>query len=84
MNNIKTYLKSWNYMRMLRLALGVFIIAQGLISADGMIIGMGALLSLMSFLNVGCCGVSGCTTGSLKSRKGIDEISFEEVKLKNK
>ncbi len=84
MNNMKTYLKRWNYMRMLRLILGVFIMAQGLIAADRMIVGMGALLSVMSFLNIGCCGVSGCTTRSLKSRKGMDEIRFEEVKPRNK
>jgi hypothetical protein len=80
MNTIKTYLKNWSYMRILRLVFGALIIVQGFIAADWMLAGMGLLLSLLSFTNRGCCGVSGCATVNSKSGKAEDEISFEEVK----
>lgn len=80
MNTMKNWLKNWNYMRILRLALGVLIITQGIIAADWVVTGMGALLSLLSLLNLGCCGASGCATGNFRSNKPTEEISFEEVK----
>lgn len=67
-------------MRILRLVFGALIIAQGVIAADWMVAGMGVLLSLLSFANRGCCGVSGCAAVGSKSAKAADEISFEEVK----
>lgn len=77
---MKSYLKNWNYMRLLRLALGIFIIIQGISVSDWMVVAMGSLLSLMPVFNIGCCGVTGCHTTSTENKKSINEISFEEVK----
>lgn len=67
-------------MRALRLALGIFIIAQGIQANDWFFVALGGLFSLMPLLNIGCCGVSGCNTPVSKSRKKVEDITYEEVK----
>ena len=41
------YLKNWNFMRLLRLALGIIIMVQGALSKEWIFVAMGALLTLM-------------------------------------
>ena len=57
---MKSYLKNWDLMRILRLGLGILIIAQGVQANDWLIAGLGALFSLMPLLNKGCCSSSSC------------------------
>lgn len=59
---MKNYLRNWNFMRVLRLALGIFVIAQGIHAKEWWFVVMGGLFSLMPLLNIGCCGASGCKT----------------------
>ena len=77
---MKGYLRNWNFMRVLRLALGIFIIVQGIQANEWMFVALGALFSLMPLLNIGCCGTSGCNTRIPKSNKKIEDISYEEVR----
>ena len=77
---MKEYLRNWNVMRVLRLALGIFIIVQGIIEKEWLFVGLGSLFSLMPLLNIGCCGVSGCNTPVRKSNKKLEDISYEEVR----
>lgn len=77
---MKNYLKNWNIMRVLRLALGIFIIVQGIMAKEWLLAGLGGLFLLMPLLNIGCCGVSGCSTLVPKSNKKIEDISYEEVR----
>lgn len=77
---MKNYLRTWNFMRVLRLALGIFVIAQGIQSKEWWFVVMGGLFSLMPLLNIGCCGVSACNTSISKSNKRIEDITFEEIK----
>lgn len=74
------YLKGWNFMRVLRLALGIFIIVQGVQIKEWLFVGAGVLFSLMPILNIGCCGVSGCNTPVRKSNEKNEEVSYEEIR----
>lgn len=77
---MKEYLKTWDFIRVLRLALGVFVAVQGAIGGDWLFMAAGALFSLMPILNIGCCGAAGCNAPVSKSNKSVEDISFEEVK----
>lgn len=57
---MNTYLKSWNFARVLRLALAVLILAYGIIYSQWMFIIIGFLLAIMPVLNIGCTQNSGC------------------------
>mgnify|MGYP000898969766 CR=1 FL=1 len=76
---MKNYLSNWDLMRVLRLAIGIFIIVQSVVSKDWLFVGAGVLLSLMPIMNIGCCGASGCNTPVRKSNGKIEEVSYEEV-----
>ncbi|UQA74100.1 hypothetical protein K2F45_20120 [Sphingobacterium siyangense] len=77
---MKGYVRNWNLMRVLRLTLGIFIIVQGIMQKEWLLLGLGSLFSLMPLMNIGCCGVSGCNTPVRKSNKKIEDISYEEVR----
>ena len=61
-------------MRLFRLAIGIFIIVQGIMLKEWMFAGLGALFTLMPLM------ISGCNTSIPKSRKKIEDITFEEIK----
>lgn len=67
-------------MRVLRLALGIFIIVQGVQTKEWLFVALGGLFSLMPLLNIGCCGSSGCNTPVSKSNKKVEDISYEKVR----
>lgn len=67
-------------MRLLRLAVGIFIIVQSFMDKQWLLVGLGGLFSLMPLLNIGCCGVSGCSTSIPKSNKKKEDITYEEVR----
>lgn len=74
----------WNLMRLIWLALGIFIIIQGIVTREWIFAIMGGLFALMPLLNIGCCGAAGCNTvnrGMLGARSAgkTTEISYEEV-----
>lgn len=77
---MKSYLKNWDLMRVLRLALGIFIIAEGIQTKEWLFVGLGGLFSLMPLLNIGCCGASGCSTPVEKSNQKTENITYEEIK----
>ena len=66
-------------MRALRLALGIFIIVQGTLAKEWLHVALGGMFSVMQLLNIGCCGVSGCSTPVSKSDKKVEDIDYEEV-----
>lgn len=67
-------------MRVLRLAIGIFIIVQSVITKDWLFVGAGVLFSLMPIMNIGCCGASGCNTSVRKSNGKNEEVSYEEIR----
>lgn len=74
------YLKTWDFMRVLRLALGIFIIVQSAVARDWFFVGAGVLFSLMPVMNIGCCGASGRNTPIRKSNEKIEDVSYEEIR----
>lgn len=76
---MKNYLRNWDFMRVLRLALGIFIIVQSVITKDWLFVGAGVLFSLMPILNIGCCGASGCDTPVPKKYKKMEDITYEDI-----
>ena len=73
-------LSNWNFMRVVRLALGIFIMVQGIQTSNWMFIILGGLFTTMPLLNIGCCGTQGCNTPVSKSTKKIEDIQYEEVR----
>ncbi|HFK5521433.1 TPA: hypothetical protein ACG0AP_003869 [Elizabethkingia anophelis] len=54
------YLSNWNIIRVLRLLLGLFVIVQGIMDKQWMLIGLGALFALIPLMNMGCSSTAGC------------------------
>lgn len=86
MNTIKhTLLSNWNFMRILRLGVGIFLAIEAIKSQDlfsGLIAGF---FLFQSLTNTGCCGSQGCSTNISDSNSGkIEDVEFEEIKIDNK
>lgn len=62
-------LSGWHFMRVLRLALGIFIVVQGIQSSDWLFVVIGGLFSLMPLFNIGCCSSAGCSIPVSKTSK---------------
>lgn len=77
---MKNYFKNWSFMRLLRLAMAVYIIIIGVQENNLWFIALGGMFSLMPLFNMGCCGVASCNVAETKNNKKTDEITFEEVK----
>ncbi|MFV0141092.1 hypothetical protein [Empedobacter falsenii] len=80
---MKNYLSNWNFMRIIRLVLGIVIIVQGIQAQQWMLVVLGGLFTLMPLFNIGCCSTTGCDT-TYRARKTIEkeDITYEEVKSK--
>ena len=63
---MKNYFSSCNFMRALRLALGIFVIVTGIPEQQWLLAIIGGVFSLIPILNIGC-GEAGCNTPFSKS-----------------
>jgi len=79
---MKQYFAHWNFMRILRLALGIFIIIQGIQEKEWLFIALGGLFALMPVLNIGCCSTTAscCDKPVAETKRKPEEISYEEVR----
>ncbi|MFT3903834.1 MAG: hypothetical protein QM727_11720 [Niabella sp.] len=77
---MRTYLKNWDLMRIIRLALGIIILIQGIQTQNKMFIVLGGLFALMPLLNMGCCGTAVCNTRVPKTEKQTEDVIYEEIK----
>jgi hypothetical protein len=78
---MKNILKNWDFMRFLRLGIGLWL-AYAAFTEQQVIVGvMAALFLLQALLNIGC-GSKGCNVSSNRRSVNpkIEDISFEEVK----
>ena len=77
---MKNYFKSWDFMRLLRLVIGVIALVQSIYTKD-FILGIAAfIIGGMALFNVGCCGANGCSTSfTNKKINKNNEVDFEEV-----
>lgn len=76
---MKNYLRNWSIIRVLRLTLGIFVIIQGTIQQEWLLVILGVLFSLMPLINIGSCGITGCKAPVVRSNKKLKEIKYEEV-----
>jgi len=75
----------WNFLRWLRLSIGIFILIEGIISGVGMFILLGVIFTLMPLLNMGCCSTSSCgidNTPFNKEESEDLEVVYEEINTK--
>jgi hypothetical protein len=82
MNIIETVKQRWDFVRILRLVIGVTVIGQAFVTQE-LLLGIGGgMLTTMAVLNIGCCGTQGCGVNPRKdsSKTSLEETRFEEVK----
>lgn len=77
---MRNYLQNWNFMRLLRLGIGIFIIVNGIREQQWLFVFMGGLFSLMPLLNMGCGSTKGCNVPFTKTDRKTEDITFTEVK----
>ncbi len=71
-------------MRILRLAMAVFILVEAIKNYDILFGIIAGILLLQAVFNVGYCSGGDCYTGKMESDdKGNKEVVFEEIKTKN-
>lgn len=80
---LQTLLTGWNFMRGLRLILGVIFLIQAIEMRD-IITGLIATFFLFQGVtNTGCCGINGCAVPiNITKLDDIQDVAFEEVKTK--
>lgn len=77
----ETLFTDWNFMRILRLGLGIYIAihaveTQSMISAI-----FSVFLLFQAISNTGCCGSNGCAVPIKKNNSSkTEEIEYEEIK----
>jgi len=75
---------NWNLIRLIRLALGILIIVEGVRSQIVPLAVMGVAFSALALFNVGC-GIGGCATAPPPSKQFGNktvEVEYEEVNKK--
>ncbi|MDD5151071.1 MAG: hypothetical protein PHC28_11460 [Flavobacterium sp.] len=79
--NKETLLTDWNFMRILRLGLGIYIAFQAF-ETHSIFSGVVAVFFLFQAItNTGCCGSNGCAVPTKKSNSdSIEEIEYKEIK----
>lgn len=76
---MREYIRKWDFMRALRLAMGVFITLQGFWTGQWLFVMAGLAFSLMPILNIGCCGTSRCGAPMHRGNQKIEDVTYEEV-----
>ncbi|HPF91542.1 MAG TPA: hypothetical protein PLL57_12850 [Flavobacteriales bacterium] len=70
----------WNWLRWLRLALGVAFLIEGWHSGSGFAYAIGALFAMQGVLNMGCPLLGACAAPPARASATTEEVSFDEVK----
>ena len=78
---MKAILQGWNFMRILRLGLGIAILVQGIVAKETMTMVLGVIFGGMALANIGCCGTSGCAINNRSTNK-TQTIDYEELDIK--
>ncbi|HSN47947.1 MAG TPA: hypothetical protein VLR29_04225 [Flavobacterium sp.] len=77
----ETLLQNWNFMRLLRLGLGIYIAFQAYETLSLLSGVVAAFFIFQAVTNTGCCGSNGCTVPKKKSNPDkTEEVTFEEIK----
>ncbi len=78
---MSNFFRGWDVIRIIRLLLGIAIIAQSVRSGHWGLMIAGILFSLMPIFNIGCCAGGNCSVpvGKVKQTENSD-IVYEEIK----
>lgn len=77
----ETILQNWNFMRLLRLGLGIYIAVQAVETLSIFSGVVAAFFIFQAITNTGCCGSNGCAVPTKKSSSDkTEEVEFEEIK----
>lgn len=79
---MKAILQQWNFMRVIRLLLGLGILINGIVTKDVTSIVIGIVFAAMPVFNIGCCGTNGCAVNTNPSIKNKNQIEYEELDIK--
>ena len=80
---IQNITTNWNIFRILRLALGLFLMTEAIRTGVWFMTIFAAAMIIMPLLNIGCCAAGNCAVPDRKlSGSDTDEVQFEEVKSK--
>ena len=81
--NWSVLVTQWNWMRLIRLFLGVLILAEGISSQQWIPGIVGSIFLMQALFNVGCCSIGSCNIANRKIDDTKTEvIQYEEVKIK--
>lgn len=78
---MRAILQGWNFMRIVRLGLGIAILIQGVVAKETMTVVLGVILGGMALANIGCCGTNGCAVNSRPANK-TQKVDYEELDIK--
>jgi len=77
----ETLFTDWNFMRLIRLALGIYISVQAVETQSTISAIFAVFLLFQAFTNTGCCGSNGCAVPIKKNNSDkSEEVEYEEVK----
>ena len=80
---LQTLTTGWNFMRLFRLGIGLFIGVQAIQTHDPISGFFSALFLFQALTNTGCCGLNGCAVPTTKSEQNmIVDADCEEIKTK--
>ena len=77
---IQNIFKNWNFVRILRLAMGIFLVVEAVKSGMLFLVLVGAVFVAMPLLNIGCCATGKCSVPERNSGKTVNEVEYEELK----
>lgn len=63
-NKMNRILKSWDFVRIIRLLLGVLIAIYSISSKDYILLVLAGFLLFQAIMNISCCGSAGCYTNN--------------------
>jgi hypothetical protein len=72
-------LKGWNFVRLVRLVLGLYITVQSVLTAEWILGIAGSFLTGMALWNLGCCDMYSCYHDIKSNPELVKEIIYEEV-----
>ena len=77
----QTLLTNWNFMRFLRLGIGIYIAVQAIETLSAFSGVVAVFFIYQAVTNTGCCGSNGCAVPIKKSNPDkTEEVDFEEIK----
>ncbi|MDD2961554.1 MAG: hypothetical protein PHR45_05680 [Muribaculaceae bacterium] len=74
-------ISNWNVIRIVRLLLGLGIIAWAVIANEYVFVILGALLAIQALLNASCCCAGGCGTGN-DAKQDVYKNQIKKFNLK--